>query len=141
MRSDSERDGIKREHVIFTQAAVDHWELITSMWVLQPVKFGVGGGGGSWLRPWFPPVLLPFLFLQLTFVFDHFLLDFQWCESFIKMTIWTTPKNQTALLKSSTLDHVDIYLWQPKISSGWQVEVLEQQSSSTHLPPTRPLPP
>ena len=45
MRSDSERDGIKREHVIFTQAAVDHWELITSMWVLQPVKFGVGGGG------------------------------------------------------------------------------------------------
>ena len=24
-------------------------------------------------------------------------------------------------------------LWQPKISSGWQVEVLEQQSSSTHL--------
>ena len=44
MRSDSERDGIKREHVIFTQAAVDHWELITSMWVLQPVKFGVGGG-------------------------------------------------------------------------------------------------
>ena len=62
MRSDSERDGIKREHVIFTQAAVDHWELITSMWVLQPVKFGVGGGGDPGYAPDFPQCFRHFCF-------------------------------------------------------------------------------
>ena len=113
MRSDSKRDGIKREQVIFTQACLHSRQRRTD-YVCVSASAGQiwswGGGGrrgrfekmyvpleNSWLRPWFPTVLLPFVFLQLTFVFDHFLLDFQWCESFINMTIWGTPKNQTAL--------------------------------------------
>ena len=55
MRADSKQDGIKREHVIFTQACLrSRQKMSTSMWVLLPVKFGVvcvcvcvGGGGGG----------------------------------------------------------------------------------------------
>ena len=63
MHADSKEGGIKCEHVIFTQACLH--STITSMRVLLPVKFGVGGGGGgkgiwklcvplekSWLHPY-----------------------------------------------------------------------------------------
>ena len=43
MPADSKEDGIKCEHVIFTQARLH--STITSMEVLLPVRFGVGGGG------------------------------------------------------------------------------------------------
>ena len=45
MHADSKEGGIKCEHVIFTQACLH--STITSMRVLLPVKFGVGGGGGG----------------------------------------------------------------------------------------------
>ena len=54
IRADSKQDGIKREHVIFTQACLHsrqrgnmiYMYMITSMLVLLPVKFGVGAGEG-----------------------------------------------------------------------------------------------
>ena len=46
MHADSKEGGIKCEHVIFTQACLH--STITSMRVLLPVKFGVGGGGGGY---------------------------------------------------------------------------------------------
>ena len=45
MHADSKEGGIKCEHVIFTQACLH--STITSMRVLLPVNFGVGGGGGG----------------------------------------------------------------------------------------------
>ena len=45
MHADSKEGGIKCEHVIFTQACLH--STITSMRVLLPVKFKVGGGGGG----------------------------------------------------------------------------------------------
>ena len=82
------------------------------MWVLLPVKFGIEEGGGGDLeknvrtcgKNLATPLISPSAFaicvsaVNINFVFDHFLLDFQWCESFINMMIWATPKNQTAPL-------------------------------------------
>ena len=45
MHADSKEDGMKCEHVIFTQACLQG--TITSMRVLVPVRFGVGGRGGG----------------------------------------------------------------------------------------------
>ena len=110
MRSESKRDSIKREHVIFTETYLGS-RLTRANYVYVSASAGQMGTGRereiwkmcvplekSWLLSWFPTVLLPFVFLPLTFVFDHFLLDFQWCESVINMMILATPKNQTALL-------------------------------------------
>ena len=89
--------------------AVDKGELITSMWVLLLVKFGAGGRG----------------------------------EREIWKNVHTSGKIlPTPLISPSAFAIVFLQLtwfliiyWQPKNSSGWWVEVLEQQSSSTHLPP------
>ena len=69
MHADSKEDGMKCEHVIFTQACLQG--TITSMRVLVPVRFGVGGrgvgGGGAvggfencvylWKHPGYTPIL------------------------------------------------------------------------------------
>ena len=89
MCSDRKRDGIKDEHIIFTQACLRSGQSRTNNVYVsasagQIWSWGGGGAdlkknvrtsGKSWLHPRFSPV--PFVFLQLTFVFDHFLLDFQ----------------------------------------------------------------
>ena len=48
MHADSKEGGIKCEHVIFTQACLH--STITSMRVLLPVRFGVGGRGAGGLE-------------------------------------------------------------------------------------------
>ena len=90
MRSGSKRDGIKREHVIFTQACLRSRQRRANYVYVSAsagqMELGGGGRGGRFEKnvrtsgkilttPLIFPV--PFVFLQLTFVFDHFLLDFQ----------------------------------------------------------------
>ena len=86
MRSDSKRDGIKLEQVIFTQACLRSRQrrakyvyVSASAGKIWSGGGGWGGGGGegdlkkmcvplkkSWLPPWFSPV--PFLSLQFTLI-------------------------------------------------------------------------
>ena len=145
MRSDSKRDGIKSEHVIFTQACLRNRQrrasyVYVSASAGQIWSWGRGEEREIWknVRTCGKILATPLISLCafaicvsiVNICISSFLAWFSMKQIIYKHDDLGYSKNQTALLWSSTLDLVDIYLWQPKISSGWQVEVLEQQSSS-----------
>ena len=150
MRSDSKLDGIKHKQVIVTQACLRSRQRranYTSMWVLLLFKFGVGGEWGG------PPRLRKNVRTSGKILAMPLISPSAICVSAVNICIWSFlarfsmmqiiyKPDDLGYSQESNCPFVVKYAWPcwylfvtAKISSGWQVEVWEQQSSSTHLSP------
>ena len=154
MRSDSKLDGIKREHVIFTQACLRSRQRRANYVYVSASAGQIWNWSGE--GRFEKNVRTSGKILATSLISPS---AFAICVSAVNICIWSflawvsmmwiiykhddLGYSQELNLPFSSQVHLTMLisiLWQPKISSGWQVEVLEQQSSSTHLLPA-PFPP
>ena len=154
MRSDNLRDDIKREHVIFTQACLRSRQRRANYVYVSASAGQIWNWSGE--GRFEKNVRTSGKILATSLISPS---AFAICVSAVNICIWSflawvsmmwiiykhddLGYSQELNLPFSSQVHLTMLisiLWQPKISSGWQVEVLEQQSSSTHLLPA-PFPP